>query len=60
MMPLTSSRPQRPPKKKEASHNMEIMLATLPIPRKEDLKGKGLASTMAASTQPPNSQDLKG
>ena len=31
---------------------MEIVLVALPIPTKEDLKGKGLASSMAASTQP--------
>ena len=31
---------------------MKIILATLPIPTKEDPKGKGLASSMAAITQP--------
>ena len=44
--------PKDPSKEKEASHNMEIMLATLPILTKEDLKGKGPASSKAASTQP--------
>ena len=39
-----------PPKEKEASHNMEIMLETLPIPTKEDLKGEGQAPFTAAST----------
>ena len=31
---------------------MEIILATLPIPTKEDLKGKGPASSTATSAQP--------
>jgi len=31
---------------------MEIFLATLPIPTKEDLKGKCPKSSTAASTQP--------
>ena len=44
--------PKDPSKEKEASHNMEIMLATLPIPTKEDLKGKGPASSTITSTQP--------
>ena len=39
-------------KENEAPYNMKIILATLPIPTKEDLKGKGLASSMAAITQP--------
>ena len=39
-----------PPKEKEASHNMEIMLETLPIPTKEDLKDEGQAPFMTAST----------
>ena len=47
---LPPSAPQEPLKEKEASHNMEIVLATLPISSKEYLKGKGPASTMAAST----------
>ena len=45
--------PSDPSKEKEASKNMEIVLATLPMPPKEDPKGKGLAFTTAASTQPP-------
>lgn len=39
------------PKEKEASHNMEIVLATLLMPAKEDLKGKGLASSAVAPAQ---------
>ena len=46
---LPPAAPKDPSKEKEASYNMEIVLATLPILTKEDLKGKGLAS----STQPP-------
>ena len=41
--------PRVPSMEKEASHSMQIVLATLPIPPKEDLKGKDQASTMAAS-----------
>lgn len=41
-----------PSKEKEASHNMEIVLATLPMPAKEDLKSKGLASLTVAPAQP--------
>ena len=44
--------PKDPPKENEAPHNMEIVLTTLPIPIKEDLKGKGLAPSTAATTQP--------
>ena len=51
--PLPPNAPKEPPKEKEASQNMEIVLATLPIPSKEDLKGKRPASITAASTQPP-------
>ena len=40
-------------KEKEASQSMELVLATLPIPPKEDPKGKARVSTTAASTQPP-------
>ena len=47
---LPPDAPKEPSKEKKASHNMKIMLATLPIPFKEDLKGKGPASTIAAST----------
>ena len=39
------------PKEKEASHKMEIVLATLPVPTKEDLKGKGPESSAAAPAQ---------
>ena len=56
-LPLAA--PKDPSKEKEASHNMEIVLTTLPIPSKEDLKGKGPASTTAASTQPPKTQKDK-
>ena len=34
------------------SQNLELVLATLPIPTKEDPKGKGSASSAAATTQP--------
>ena len=44
-----------PSKEKEASYNMEIVLATLSIPTKEDLKGKGPAS----STQPGKTPEDK-
>ena len=44
--------PKDPSKEKEASHNMEIVLETLPMPIKEDLKGKGLASFIVAFAQP--------
>ena len=43
---------KEPSKEKEASQSMELVLATLPIPSKEDLKGKAQVSTTAASTQP--------
>ena len=45
--------PRNLSKEKNASQSMEIVLATLPIPSKEDLKGKGQSSTTIASTQPP-------
>ena len=44
--------PKDPSKEKEAPHNMETVLATLPIPTKEDPKGKGLTSSTTAITQP--------
>ena len=50
---LLPTAPKDPSKEKQASYNMEIVLATLPIPTKEDLKGKGPTSSTAASTQPP-------
>ena len=34
------------------SQNIELVLATLPIPAKEDPKGKGLTSSAVATTQP--------
>jgi len=43
--------PKDPSKGKEASENLEIVLATLPTPAKEDLKGKGLASTIAETVK---------
>ena len=49
ILPLAD--PKDPSKGKEAPHNMEIVLATLPIPTKEDPKGKGLASFTATTTQ---------
>ena len=49
---LTPTDPKDPSKEKETPHNMEIILATLPIPTKEDLKGKGLASSTTTITQP--------
>ena len=47
---LPPTAPKDPSKEKEASYNMEIVLATFPIPTKEDLKGKGPTSFMVAST----------
>ena len=43
--------PKDSSKEKEASHNMEIVLATLPMPAKEDLKGKGPASVPAETAK---------
>nr|POE55227.1 hypothetical protein CFP56_02227 [Quercus suber] len=40
-------------KEKEAFQSMELVLATLPIPLKEDPRGKAQVSTMVAATQPP-------
>ena len=42
--------PKNQSKENEVSHNLEIVLATLPIPTKEDLKGKGPTSSTVAST----------
>ena len=50
---LPSMAPKDSLKEKEASQSMEIVLATLPIPSKEELQGKGQAFTMAASTRFP-------
>jgi len=51
--------PKNPSKENEALHNTEIILATLPIPTKEGSKGKGLASSTAAITQPGKTQKDK-
>ena len=48
---LPPTDPKDPSKENEAPHNMEIVLPTLPILTKEDPKGKGLASSTAATTQ---------
>ena len=42
--------PKDSSKDKEVSQSMEIVLATLPIPSKEELQGKGQAFTTTAST----------
>ena len=57
--PLPLDAPKEPSKEKKASQNMEIVLVTLPIPSKEDLKGKGPASTTTASTQTLKTQKDK-
>ena len=49
---LPPTAPKEPSKEKKASHIMEIVLATLLIPTKDDLWGKAQASSMAAFTQP--------
>ena len=43
--------PQDLPQEKEVPPKMEIVLATLPVPVKRDLKGKGLEASEAALTQ---------
>ena len=43
--------PKDPLKEKETSQSMELVLATLTVPRKEDPKDKAKASSMATSTQ---------
>ena len=43
--------PQDLPQEKEAPPRMEIVLATLPVLVKGDLKGKGLEASEAALTQ---------
>ena len=48
---LSPRTPPPPLKEKKASQKMEIVLATLSMPAKEDLKGKGLESLTAAPTQ---------
>ncbi|KAK9998051.1 hypothetical protein SO802_017654 [Lithocarpus litseifolius] len=47
---LPPATPKDPSKEKEASHNIEILLETLLIPTKEDLKGNAQASSMVAFT----------
>ena len=47
--------PQDPPKEKEVPSTMEIVLATLPLPAKGDLKSKG-----PGSSEPTLSQSTKG
>ena len=42
-----------PSKEKETSQSMELVLATLSIPPKEDPKDKAKVSTTIANTQPP-------
>ena len=44
--------PKDPSKGKEVSQSLEIVLATLPIPTKEDPKGKGPTSTIATTAKP--------
>ncbi|KAK9989055.1 hypothetical protein SO802_029294 [Lithocarpus litseifolius] len=51
--------PKGPVKEKEASQCMEIVLTSLPLPPKEDPKGKGPSLTTADSTQPPKTQKDK-
>jgi len=43
--------PKDPSKGKEAIQSLEIVLATLPVPAKEDPKGKGPASTIAKTAK---------
>lgn len=43
--------PKDPSKEKEAPHNMEIVLATLPMRTKEDSKGKSPTSSITAPAQ---------
>ena len=42
--------PQDPTQEKAVPPKMEIILTTLPVPAKGDLKGKGLESSEAALT----------
>ena len=50
---LPSPTPRDTSKEKETSKSMELVLATLTIPPKEDPKERAEVSTMAASTQLP-------
>jgi len=45
--------PKDPSKGRETSQHLEIVLATLPVPAKDDPKGKCLASTTAETANPP-------
>ena len=53
---LETTKPSAAPKDiskgREALHNLEIVLATIPIPTKEDPKGKGLASNVTEAAKP--------
>ena len=49
--------PKDLPKEKETSHNMELVLATLSVPSKEDHKDKAKVSITMADAQP--SKDVK-
>ena len=61
MQPRVASNATKPPaapqdlsQEKEVPSKMEIILATLPVPAKGDLKGKGLESSEAELTQSTN------
>ena len=56
---LPSTAPKDPPKEKEASQNMELVLATLPIHSKKDPKDKTKVSSTTANTQPPKDSKEK-
>ena len=49
-MPKPSDAPKDSSKEGVVSQSIELVLATLPIPAKEDPKGKGLASSAATTT----------
>ena len=51
--------PKDPSKEKETSQSMELVLATLTVPPKEDTKDKAKVSSMAANTQPPKDSKEK-
>ena len=46
--------PEDPSKEKEAFQSIELVLATLPIPIKENPKGKAQVYSAATTTQPLN------
>ena len=55
MVPKTTkpqANPKDPPKGKETSQSLEVVLATLPIPAKEDPKGKGPTFTATEAAKP--------